>query len=112
MTLRSSYSICVSATPPCLSLLRVHGCQLPGLPQCRIEGPLLPLSHPRSLPLRAYGQAPRRLISSPKPLSEYPSFVVETFDTPSLILNDLSAANPANCERQVNNQAVWPVILR
>jgi hypothetical protein len=28
--------------------------------------------------------------------------VVETFDTPSLIQHDLSAANPANCERQVN----------
>jgi hypothetical protein len=31
--------------------------------KCRIQGPLFPHSHPRSLPLRAYGQAPRRLIS-------------------------------------------------
>ena len=43
-----------------------HGCRQPGLPQRRIEGPLFPHSHPRSLPLRAYGPAPRRLISSPK----------------------------------------------
>jgi hypothetical protein len=28
--------------------------------------------------------------------------VVETFDTPSLILNHLSAANPVNCERRAN----------
>jgi hypothetical protein len=29
----------------------------------RIEGPLFPLSHPRSLPLRAHGQTQRRLIT-------------------------------------------------
>ncbi len=36
-------------------------------------------THIRSLPLRAYGQAPRRLISSTNPLSGRPPFVVETF---------------------------------
>ena len=59
----------------CLSLLRVHGCRLSGLPQCRIEGPLFPLSHPRSLPLRAHGQTPRRLITSARRLSRQPTIL-------------------------------------
>ena len=43
------------------------------------KGRFFRYSHPRSLPLRAYGQTPRRLISSTKPLSGHPPFVVETF---------------------------------
>jgi hypothetical protein len=47
---------------PCLSLLRFPGCELSGLPRGRIERALFSLSHPQSLPLRAHGQTPRRLI--------------------------------------------------
>ncbi len=47
----------------CLSLLRVPGHGISGVPRRRIQRPFLPRSHPRPLPLRAHGQTPRRLIS-------------------------------------------------
>src|SRR6185437_7421381 len=45
----------------CLSLLRVPGCGLSGIPRGGIQRELLPCAYPRPFPLRSPRKTPRRL---------------------------------------------------
>src|SRR5580658_8705260 len=112
MTIRSRYSICGSATPA---------------KSIATSSSRMPITRPSSVPnRRAVFSALTSAITSdtnawpgstppdflPQPLFGYP-FVVETFQIPPLILNDLCLVNPANCERQVNplphGEALGPI---
>ena len=66
-----------------------------------VEGPLFPLPHPRSVPLRAHGKTPHRLTTPPFSNLNPPNSVVKTFQIPLLILNDLPAAGSSNCGVEV-----------
>ena len=62
MMIRSGSCTLIPQHWRCLSLLRLPAPDYQAF-LAPIEGPLFPLSHPRSLPLRAHGQTPRRLIT-------------------------------------------------